>query len=487
MSASASAAISYLRPNNDIALGPWSVVGATSGWASLDDNVLPTETPTAADYVTTSASGRLEVGLESASLAGASGVEPSAWFYTPSSDGVRMEIRTGRGDLLAKADVKSAGWHSAEFEKPVTQADLDSAFMRFERIGGSLPKVYAAFLRLSQSPSAAKVYWGARMDGEVATLERDAFGNPLPIRGDAPWETETWNRFEAHAGRPVSIVHLGAEPRWIEPFQPTPLNMTKARGAIPLISMGSNGATLAELEKGGAKEPAMKTWAKEVAAYEKPFFLRWDWEMNLKSSTKFPWVNEARANPASFVRAWRNIHDIADSEGATNITWVWCPNVSYPESTALSSLYPGNAYVDGTCIDGYNRGTKSGGSWTSFYNLFAGTYAELTSLSFEGRAKPIMVGETASTESGGSKPEWIAEALGTTLPKQFPAIKALVWFNWNITEEGAQWDWPIESPVTTPTTPSASTVSFANAIASPYYAGNSFENLPLLTRIQPLP
>jgi beta-mannanase len=77
-----------------------------------------------------------------------------------------------------------------------------------------------------------------------------------------------------------------------------------------------------------------------------------------------------------------------------NITWIWCLNVSYFDSTPLKSLYPGNAYVDWTCMDGYNRGTKAGGLWASFSSVFAGTYAELTSSEFEGRSKLIMVGRS---------------------------------------------------------------------------------------------
>jgi hypothetical protein len=56
----------------------------------------------------------------------------------------------------------------------------------------------------------------------------------------------------------------------------------------------------------------------------------------------------------------------------------------------------------------------------------------------------------------------------------------MLWFNWNITENGTPWDWPIESS-------SESTAAFANAISSSFYAPGSFGSLPPLTRIQPLP
>lgn len=454
----------------------------------MNDNVTSSGNPGGSDYVTTSTTGRLEVGMETAPLAGSTGKSISAWFYSASPGWTRMEVRTPQNDLLKKLDANGTGWHSVTIDSIPTQAELDSIYLRFERVSSSVPKVEAAFIQLTQTPSAPKLYWGADMDGEVAKLERDSLGNPLPTRLDAPWTKETWDLFEQHAGRPVSIVHFGQPAPWSQSFAPSPLELTSARGAIPMVSMGSNGATLSELEEGGAKESSLAKWSKEVAGYKKPFFLRWDWEMNLPSATSFPWVNEAHSNPGAYVRAWRNFRRIADREGATNITWVWCPNVSFLGSTSLKSLYPGNAYVDWTCMDGYNFGTMPGaGGWITFRNLFSPTYAELTSTEFEGRDKPIMIGETASTEQGGSKPEWIADALGTSLPGSFPKIRALVWFNWNITENGFEHDWPIESPVTTPSGPSPSTAAFANAISSPYYAGNTFGSLNPLTRIQPLP
>ena len=197
----------------------------------------------------------------------------------------------------------------------------------------------------------------------------------------------------------------------------------------------------------------------------------------------FPWGEEAADRPDLFVKSWQRFHSIAEEAGATNITWVWCPNVLFEGSTSLASLYPGDAYVDWTCMDGYNRGTKlgegSGDSWKSFSSLFKTTYSELLKMA---PSKPIMIAETASTESGGSKASWIEDAFGTQLPSKFPSIKAVAWFNWNIEDEKLKviWDWQIESS-------SAAENAFANIISSPYYAANEFESLTPLKPIQPLP
>lgn len=237
--------------------------------------------------------------------------------------------------------------------------------------------------------------------------------------------------------------------------------------------------SLEEIAAGEVDAP-LEEWAAAVAAFEAPFFLRWDWEMNLTGENVFLWAQEAKAEPTAYVDAWQHFHDITVEAGATNITWVWCPNVSYTGSTPLIKLWPGTEYVDWTCMDGYNLGTNPLGNtgWFDFTSVFSSTYKELTTgLAAE---KPIMIGETASAEEGGSKAQWISDALIKELPSSFPAIEAIAWFNWNIPDGAGRWDWPIESS-------GASEVSFASAISSPHYAQGTFGSLPPLSKIEPLP
>jgi len=469
---SAQAEVSYLRPDSEITQStPWSVVGAAQPWQALDDPITEGVTPSMADYIWTESGSTASIGFQTAPLAGTTNQVAEAFLYSTTANPINLEVRPNG----TKVTITKAGWSSIKLPTFSTQEKLDTAAFKITSSSGGLRQIPAVFIKLSYTYQP-KVYWGARIDGEV-------YGSPH----DAPWDPLIWKTFEDSTLKPVSIVHFGQLPPWKANFTPTPLELTSAGGAIPLMSMGSEGATLYEMEEGGAKEPDLRKWAKAVATeYKKPFFFRWDWEMNLISASNIPWAAQARADPAAFVRAWRNFRRIADQEGATNITWVWCPNVSYPGSTSLQALYPGNAYVDWTCMDGYNHGTTGGWtSWVPFYNVFANTYGELTDdKSFEGWQKPIMIGETASTEGGGSKPSWVTQALATDLPWKFPRIKALVWFNWNITEESnginTQWDWPIESKP-------ATTAAFASGIASPYYASDSYQYLPELTRVQPLP
>jgi hypothetical protein len=314
------------------------------------------------------------------------------------------------------------------------------------------------------SPQSPSIYWGAWIDGDVYS----------PGAPDAPWGTAAWDRFEADAGKRVSIVHFGQPAPWNQPFSSAPLEAVRTRGAIGLLDMDPDGASLAEIAD-GAYDAQLTAWARAVAAYGKPFFLRWAWEMN---GTWFKWGAEAAADPSLYVAAWRHFHDIATAQGATNLTWVWCPNTSFKGSTPLGELYPGDAYVDWTCVDGYNSGTDTGSDdWRSFHQVFGDTYAELLGLAPQ---KPIMVGETGSSEGGGSKAEWIRDALSVQVPEEFPEIKALVWFNWNIVEASGSHSWQIESSP-------AATEAFAAAISSPQYAANEFANLPPLRPVEPLP
>jgi hypothetical protein len=77
----------------------------------------------------------------------------------------------------------------------------------------------------------------------------------------------------------------------------------------------------------------------------------------------------------------------------------------------------------------------------------------------------MMIGETSSAETGGSKSRWIDDAF-RQLATSYPKIRAVVWFN---DDEGGQ-DWPIESSA-------SSEKSFRAAISSDRYAGNAYRNL----------
>jgi beta-mannanase len=175
----------------------------------------------------------------------------------------------------------------------------------------------------------------------------------------------------------------------------------------------------------------------------------------------FPWAALGpEARPGDYVRAWRHVHDVVTDAGATNITWVWCPNVDERGAlTPLEQVYPGDAYVDWTCLDGYNFNKP----WTSFRRVYEATYRRLTTTLAP--AKPVMIGEVGSTELGGSKAGWIAEMF-RQLPVRFPRVRAVLWFH----KRADAMDWPLNSSTD-------ATRAFARGVAHPRYATNRFRRL----------
>jgi hypothetical protein len=311
-----------------------------------------------------------------------------------------------------------------------------------------------------------QVYWGAYVGGGQYD------------RTDAPWDMASADRFERNAGKRMSLLEWGQA--WYEcstscglrGFRADLMSKARARGYIPVLSWGSY------REAAGANQPRfrlseiihgrydsfIRRWALGAKRWGHPFFLRFDWEMNTNS---VPYSEHANGNRrGEFVRMWLHVHRIFTRVGAKNATWVWCPNVEYEGSVKpLPSLYPGSRYVDWTCVDGYNFGTNPNhpATWTSFAGVFRHTYALLTRKI--ARSKPLMIGETSSTEIGGSKAAWIQDAFATQIPAAFPRVDAVVWFNKN--QHGL--DWPIESS-------SSATDAMRASLASPAYATNRFRH-----------
>lgn len=202
----------------------------------------------------------------------------------------------------------------------------------------------------------------------------------------------------------------------------------------------------------GIADSYVRQFASAAAAWGKPFYLRFAWEMNNFG----PWAVGQNGNTAAdFVAMWQHVHDIFVQQGATNVRWYWCPNgVGDPRQASISSVYPGDNYVDVVGFDAYNWGTtQSWSSWGSLYSIYSPTYEELTALT----NKPIIVGETASTEQGGSKAQWITQGFLTDLPAQFPRIIGLIWF-----DDGTDWD--VNSSA-------SSLAAYQQAAASPIYRG----------------
>jgi hypothetical protein len=339
---------------------------------------------------------------------------------------------------------------------------------------GTPPSFRTATAWAAESP----IYWGGYLDGEHYGF------------GDAPWEIPTMDTFEQHAGKPVSIIHWGQAWHWggqsgypgigdgfFQMFDTFLYERVRQRGSIPMINWTSSSNDAGDTPEqpdyqlidiiNGTYDAYIRQWARDAAAWGKPFFIRFNHEMN---GRWYPWAEQVNGNqPGQYVQMWRHVHDLFTAEGASNVTWVWSVNVEYDGSADLATLYPGDDYVDWVALSGYNWGINpiKPDRWKSFSEVYSETYDRLEQVA---PGKPVMLSEFASTEYGGSKADWLTDALSVQLPQNFPRIEAIVWFNWNAYEYGEPMDWVIESS-------SSAQSAFAAGISSAYYAANHFASL----------
>ncbi len=95
------------------------------------------------------------------------------------------------------------------------------------------------------------------------------------------------------------------------------------------------------------------------------------WEMNIQGPT---YAGDTAQDQADWVAAYKQIYTVLHQEAAAlgvNVTVVWNPSVTnYTNANALTSLYPGNAYVDAIGADvysdiyPYSDGTNASGQQT---------------------------------------------------------------------------------------------------------------------------
>jgi hypothetical protein len=202
-------------------------------------------------------------------------------------------------------------------------------------------------------------------------------------------------------------------------------------GALP-DPVNQSGYTLASIID-GSHDALLTIWASQIAAWGRPLLLRFAPEMNGNWNPYSEGVNTNTAG--QYVQAWHHVHDLFVADGATNVAWVWNPNVDFAGSVPLDGLYPGDAYVDYVGLDGYNWGTsQSWSTWQTPQQVFDPTIADVRTFS----DKPILLTEVASTEVGGNKAQWIGQFFAWL--KGTPDVTGFVWFEFN-----KETDWRVES------------------------------------------
>jgi hypothetical protein len=229
--------------------------------------------------------------------------------------------------------------------------------------------------------------------------------------------------FAAKIGKQPNILSYYSA--WGDGFDAQGVRNARSAGALPVMEWEPFDPSIADIGN-GASDEYVRTFATAVRTLNLPVAISFGHEMN---GHWYPWGTKATA-PAEFVRAWQRIHDIFLDVGATNVIWVWTPNVINPmPRVALEPLYPGDAYVDWIGMVGYY--TDNGAS--TFSTLFGPTRDAVR----EFTSKPILILETGS-EPGRRKPQDIADLFAGVAAS--PDVIGFIWFNY-----AKRADWRVDS------------------------------------------
>jgi hypothetical protein len=260
------------------------------------------------------------------------------------------------------------------------------------------------------------------------------------------------------AGKAPGLVNVYRS--FVDPFDGSLVRRIASTGALPMVTWepwrAGRGARQPEFAlrriAAGAYDTYVREWARAAGAYGRPLLLRFAPEMN---GDWTPWSVGTNGNTmAEYVRAWRHVHDLFVRAGASNVAWIWSPNVVFAGSAPLAKLYPGDAYVDWIGIDGYNWGTsRAGRRWLEFDQLFGRTLRQVRRLAH----KPLMLSEVASSERGGDKAAWIGGFFRALAHNR--DVLAFVWFDFD-----KETDWRITSS-------DAARSAFARGVAAARYRG----------------
>ncbi len=310
--------------------------------------------------------------------------------------------------------------------------------------------------------STSSIYWGFRGDGQFY-VDNVATYPGATDPADAPWGSQCWNFFEAHAGKRATCIHWGGSGTTLPTsFDSTADSLTRSRNAFSIYTAAASTQQMNDLAANSNANGALTivdNWATQVQAAGRPILVRFAWEMN--GNWGYPWQTAAGISAATYIAAFRTWHDRVDAI-TSNVSFCWCPNVEFGSVADPTPWFPGAAYVDWMGMDGYGHSATSNESpdqvFDATYTLF-GTLAP---------GKPIAIWETgcSATITSPTKAAWVTDFLGTWLPAH-PNVKLMAWFN----EAGNPTDPFIEQGPGS-TLGGAAQAAFSAGIASSYFDAN---------------
>jgi hypothetical protein len=230
--------------------------------------------------------------------------------------------------------------------------------------------------------------------------------------------------FAASTGRKPNLI--GQYVAWDTSFDAHAAAAAWSYGALYYMAWEPYDTTPAAIAS-GQSDAYITQFAQDVRALNVPIAISFGHEMN---GNWYPW-GVTQTSAAAFVAAWRHIHNLFAAAGASNVIWVWNPNVitALPQ-VQLQPYYPGDAYVDWVGITGYFSSTGP----RSFTGLYKPTMSEIRRFT----AKPFIIAETA-VQTGPADTVALHSLVRSVAHRS--SVLGFIWFDY----DKAGVDWRVES------------------------------------------
>lgn len=230
--------------------------------------------------------------------------------------------------------------------------------------------------------------------------------------------------FAASAGVRPNLI--GEYMSWNDPLDSQAVTNTWSYGALYYMIWEPYGTTVASIAQGRSNS-YITSVAQQIRAVNVPVAISFGHEFN---GDWYPWGTTG-TTAAQFVAAWQLIHRLFAAAGASNVIWVWNPNVvNAAPQLDLSAYYPGDADVDWVGITGYFGAT---GPYT-FDSAYGPTMQEIRGFT----TKPFIIPETA-VQSGPNAAAAVQSLVAGVA--QQPDVLGFAWFDYS--KSGV--DWRIET------------------------------------------